>query len=72
MLGRAERPAHGGLRILWDLKKDGEKWSDGTILDPKKGKEYSATVKLAEGGQQLDVRGYVLFFFRTQHWRRME
>jgi uncharacterized protein (DUF2147 family) len=23
-----------GLRILWDLQKDGDGWSGGTILDP--------------------------------------
>lgn len=61
-----------GLRILWDLKKDGDEWTDGKILDPKNGKTYTASMKLSNGGKQLDVRGYVLVFYRTQQWYRVE
>ena len=55
-----------GLVILKDLAKDGERFTGGTILDPKDGKVYKAQVWV-EGGV-LKVRGYVGFFFRTQTW----
>lgn len=62
-----------GMTILWDLKPDGEQaWNDGTILDPSKGKTYRAKAKLLEGGNKLEVRGYIGIeaLGRTQTWIR--
>ena len=58
-----------GLRILWDLQKDGERWSGGQILDPENGKTYKCSLTLEEGGQKLKVRGLIGFSLlgRTQH-----
>ena len=61
-----------GLRILWDLKKDGNQWSGGKILDPDSGKAYRCFMVLEEGGRKLKVRGYIglSLLGRTQHWLR--
>jgi uncharacterized protein (DUF2147 family) len=61
-----------GLRVLWDLKKDGDRWSGGTILDPESGKTYKCLVSLEEGGTKLKVRGFMGFSLlgRTQYWLR--
>jgi uncharacterized protein (DUF2147 family) len=61
-----------GLRILWDLKKDGDGWSGGTILDPESGKTYKCLVSLEEGGTKLKVRGFmgISLLGRTQYWLR--
>jgi uncharacterized protein (DUF2147 family) len=61
-----------GLRILWDLKKDGAGWSGGTILDPESGKTYKCLVSLEEGGTKLKVRGFmgIALLGRTQYWLR--
>ena len=61
-----------GMRILWDLKRSGEGWSGGTILDPNNGKTYRCSLSLAEGGKKLKVRGYLGFslFGRTETWIR--
>jgi uncharacterized protein (DUF2147 family) len=61
-----------GMTILTGLKKDGDAWSGGEILDPKNGKVYKAKLSLAEGGRRLDVRGFVgvAAFGRTQTWLR--
>lgn len=62
-----------GMTILQGLKPDGERvWSDGTILDPAKGKAYRAKVTLLDGGQKLEMRGYVGIeaLGRTQTWIR--
>ena len=49
-----------GMTILWGLKPDGERvWTGGTILDPAKGKTYRAKVTLLEGGEKLEMRGYI-------------
>lgn len=55
-----------GMEIITGLKKDGDKYGDGEILDPKKGKIYDC--ELWKEGEKLKVRGYVAFFFRTQTW----
>ncbi|MCG6539291.1 DUF2147 domain-containing protein [Pseudomonas sp. KSR10] len=62
-----------GMTILWGLKPDGERvWTGGTILDPAKGKTYRAKVTLLEGGDKLEMRGYVGIeaLGRTQTWVR--
>ena len=61
-----------GMTILTGLKKDGDEWSGGEILDPNNGKVYKAKLKLADGGRRLDVRGFVgvALLGRTQTWVR--
>jgi uncharacterized protein (DUF2147 family) len=61
-----------GLRILWDMKKDGDGWSGGMILDPESGKTYRCLLSLADGGKKLKVRGYLglSLLGRTQYWLR--
>ena len=61
-----------GMTILWGLKKEGDGWSGGEILDPKNGKTYRAKMNLSEDGRSLKVRGYigVSLIGRTQTWLR--
>jgi uncharacterized protein (DUF2147 family) len=62
-----------GMEIMRGLKKTEDKdlWEGGTILDPKNGKVYRATVTPIEGGKKLQMRGYIGFFYRTQVWTRV-
>ncbi|MBD3224947.1 MAG: DUF2147 domain-containing protein [Caldithrix sp.] len=66
---RKDQPIKG-MVILEDLEKDGDEYTDGRILDPKKGKIYDCKMWLEDGN--LKVRGYLLFFYRTQTWYRAE
>jgi uncharacterized protein (DUF2147 family) len=70
---RKNKPIEG-MTIMWGLKKDGDEWSGGQILDPAKGKIYKVTLKLEDGGQKLDVHGYIGFSLigRSQEWVRAE
>lgn len=63
-----------GMRILWDLQKDGSKWSGGRILDPNNGKVYRVNLTLMDGGKKLMVRGFIgmALLGRTQTWIREE
>ena len=63
-----------GMVILRDLKKDGDEWTGGTILDPANGKTYKAKIAVQDGGKKLKVRGYIgmALLGRTQHWVRAE
>lgn len=61
-----------GLEVLKGLSKDGDKYSNGKILDPSSGKLYKCTVSL-DGENTLKVRGYIGFsaLGRTQVWERV-
>ena len=63
-----------GMTILWGLKKDGQQYAGGEILDPKNGSVYRAKMKLLDGGKKLEVRGFigVSLFGRSQTWVREE
>jgi uncharacterized protein (DUF2147 family) len=64
-----------GMVILRNLKQDADDkdiWSGGEILDPNNGKTYKARLKPLEGGKQLQMRGYLGPFYRTQVWHRVQ
>jgi uncharacterized protein (DUF2147 family) len=58
-----------GMEILKDMKKIGNEFSEGNILDPENGKVYRC--KLWLEGANLMVRGYWGPFFRTQTWKKV-
>jgi uncharacterized protein (DUF2147 family) len=62
-----------GLEIIRGMRPDGDKYVDGTILDPRDGKVYKATMKLTPDGQTLVVRGYIgiSLLGRNQYWTRL-
>jgi uncharacterized protein (DUF2147 family) len=60
-----------GLEIIQGLEKKGGVYKGGDILDPENGKTYTCKRWLNEKDtNQLMVRGYVAFFYRTQTWKR--
>jgi len=61
-----------GMVILWDLTPERGGWGGGTILRPATGGTANASVKLADGGQKLDVKGSRGIASRTQTWERAE
>ena len=63
-----------GLSIINGMRKDGDEYNGGTILDPENGKVYKSKMKLEDGGRKLDVRGYigVPMLGRSQTWVRQE
>jgi uncharacterized protein (DUF2147 family) len=63
-----------GLRIVWGLRKDGDQWSGGEILDPDTGKVYRCSIAVQGGGKKLKVRGFVGWSLlgRTEYWLRDE
>lgn len=62
-----------GLVIMKGLKKDGEEYNGGKILDPKNGKYYKCYITLEEENK-LKLRGYIGFSVigRTEYWYRVE
>jgi uncharacterized protein (DUF2147 family) len=60
-----------GMSILRGMIKESSRYAQGTILDPKKGKEYTCTMWLTNK-DTLMVRGWWGAFYRTQTWSRIE
>jgi uncharacterized protein (DUF2147 family) len=63
-----------GLEIIRGAKQaEGQDvWEQGRILDPENGREYTLRLAPVEGGRQLQVRGYIGPFYRTQTWVRVQ
>lgn len=59
-------PYYSGLDFIWDLQKNDSKLTNGQILDPEQGKIYNA--QMWRDGNNLIVRGEILFFGRNQTW----
>ncbi len=62
-----------GLEILKDFVFEDNRWTDGTIYDPKTGKTYSCNLSLKENGQ-LNIRGYIgiSLIGRSESWKRVK
>jgi uncharacterized protein (DUF2147 family) len=63
-----------GMVFMSGLKKAGDEYSGGQILDPDNGKVYKSKLTLVDGGKKLNVRGYIgiPMLGRSQVWVRQE
>lgn len=63
-----------GMEIIRALeKKDNEWYADYGILDPKNGKIYDCKMWIDPAKpDELQVRGYIAFLYRTQVWKRVK
>lgn len=63
-----------GMTIAKGLKKNGNQYDGGEILDPSNGKIYQCKMMLDDSGNLLEVRGYIgiSLIGRSQTWHRVE
>jgi uncharacterized protein (DUF2147 family) len=63
-----------GMVFMSGLRKKGDEYSGGEILDPDSGKVYRSKLVLMDGGKKINVRGYVgvPMFGRSQTWVRQD
>lgn len=69
--GRKGKPIIG-LLVIRSMKKQGDEYAGGDILDPDTGKVYRCKLQLLDQGKKLLVRGYVYtpILGRSQIWIR--
>ena len=63
------KPFIAGLDMIWDMKKDGDEYTGGRIMDPKSGSVYRSVMWQEKNeADKIRVRGKVGPFGRTQVW----
>lgn len=63
-----------GLHIFQDLKKNNKnEYKGNEMLDPENGIKFRGKIWLdPDNDNQLKVRGYLVFLYRTQTWYRVK
>ena len=61
------------MQIINGLKQDGDKYDEGTILNPKSGKVYKLRISQGDNLDTINLRGFIgiSLLGKTRTWTRL-
>ena len=62
-----------GIVLIKGMRRDGQSYEGGSILDPRDGSVYNALMQLSPDGRKLTVRGYIglQILGQSEIWQRL-
>jgi uncharacterized protein (DUF2147 family) len=63
-----------GMEVIWNLRPDGDRFVDGSVIDPESGRIFRCLVRMIDRGERMELTIYERFaiFGSKERWVRAD